>query len=361
MYSKPYVYVCVNVHNCQVESLKLPNGHDVMLAADRGYSNPEFWTTIGSRNINFIVVSKNGSRNGHAFALKTEYVDEHQNHITEAEMALLQTRLENARREHETNVSKPVTPAHEVTEFDSSESSSSDDDPMSDNDASFSSRARNIDSQTFNDTDSDTLPMVLPAHVVDNSASLGPQILFAQSSVPSSRNNDANRLTVSSIACRTYDSSKESNTQSSVVRLVYCGPKHHLQRLKTTFCMERKELPRGVKKKDVLFHPDSRQSMASSSVTSVLARVTRKLSTHAEALTCWQRTADWFVLRQFIITGTTGGFLANNDVETRKLLHRDPKPVVPLTDKEVVSKLRSSWVFRRGLSTSDMKSGELLG
>ena len=62
--------------------------------------------------------------------------------------------------------------------------------------------------------DGDTQPMLLPAHVVDNSASLGAQLLIAKSSIPMSRNNNSNQADVIAIACRTYDCSKESNTQS---------------------------------------------------------------------------------------------------------------------------------------------------
>ena len=76
-------------------------------------------------------------------------------------------------------------------------------------------------------------------------------------------------------------------------------------------------------------------------------------------MTCWQRVADWFVLRMFYVTGTTGGAIANNDAGARALLQPNPAHVEPLTSEKVASLLRKGWVFNRGLKTPDMQSGTL--
>jgi hypothetical protein len=200
---------------------------------------------------------------------------------------------------------------------------------------------------------------VLPAFrangIVDDSPLLGKQILAATTNVASSRTNDANLQEVMAIAFRDYNNA--TNSESNVVKLVLSNTGRDLNYFRKTLALVKTSMKRGASKcNDILFFPVVSKSQKVKSMEAFLLERT-------VPLTCWQKSVDWFTLRMFMVTGTMGHKLANQDMDTRRMLHKDPLIGWAQLDKwdneTCASYLRSSWVFPRGLATVDMKSGSM--
>jgi hypothetical protein len=288
---------------------------------------------LASKDANFIMVSKSGRGHGHAFNLLSSQSQPPDSTPSNGEL--------NSTEEQAMYAS--LLRESEEQSLDTRSSDSEVEDSLD---------VDRTESEVSEETS--VAPPELPKDVIDDSSLLGSQIRVATTKLSSSKDNGSNQTVLTALAFRGYEKKQNAN-ESNVIRLVVTGsPLSDMDVLKTTICAERFKIPKEHDPKKILFHPKA-CDMGGDVIKAVMATI----SVHAKALTCWQRTADWFVLRTFHITGTMGDYLSNHCNDARVLLHEHPVDCPQPTYEDVASKLRKSWVFHRGLSTPDMKSGTM--
>ncbi|CAK9090653.1 YqaJ domain-containing protein [Durusdinium trenchii] len=205
--------------------------------------------------------------------------------------------------------------------------------------------------------------------VINDDPGMGPAIFSAETKVESSRTGAANKATLHAIAVR--ERGKGGGTQ--VVPFVIRTNDALSKLARFAFVMDRHTRNSRGASKRVLFYP----RQAGLDLPEHLLEIEQELKEHCVPLTAAQRTADWFVLRQFMITGTTGQQIALWDDDARTVLLRNPRLGanrqgeqkdeflvdldVPLrTDKEVFNKLRKTWHYAGKRSgTSDTSTGTI--
>lgn len=292
------------------EILAVQDGPGLMFTADRGYSSAKAWAALASLDAGFIMVSKSGKGHGHAFNLRSATA-------TSAVPGGIQT-------DEESTIYAQLTEALNASEFADGDSDNEEDDEESsasegENQSESPEEPQLTNDLTEPDSISDGDVPQIATGVVDDSSLLGSQIRVATRKVQSSRDNQANEIVLTAVSFRGYEK-KQNKNLSSVVRIVLAGiGLADINVLKSTICMEPVMLPLECNASELLFHPRADES-GSEKIKSVMT----SLSEHVNPLTCYQRTADWFVLRLFHVTGTMGGFLSNRDDQARTLLHSDP-------------------------------------
>lgn len=206
-------------------------------------------------------------------------------------------------------------------------------------------------------------------HIVDISPRLGRQILATKGSLQKSRNNASNTTDIVAVVFRDYNT--KNNLGTNALRFVVSGlTPLSMKRVTNTLTMRKMRLPSNIDvNREVLFHPTTRtlKSNAVMMMENVLLDKTIPL-------TCWQRCADWFELRRFVITGTMGAKLARRFPCARKYLcQRATSSIVDDDDedndtawdsasvglKACAESLVNSWIFNRDIATDDMKTGTM--
>ncbi|CAK8988736.1 YqaJ domain-containing protein [Durusdinium trenchii] len=191
--------------------------------------------------------------------------------------------------------------------------------------------------------------------VLDDSPCMGPRIAAASLEMETSRRSPANnKKKLWTVAVR----ERGKGGVTSLVHITLSETDSVVQSCRDTFVMDpftRNDC--GVHKR-VLFYPRDLQARVPEELESMEA----KLLKHCRPLTALQRTADWFVMRLFLITGATGQQLALLDTDARKMILKHPDrsmalqgetadefirdfdPEVPLESaKAVFTKMRKSW------------------
>jgi hypothetical protein len=192
-----------------------------------------------------------------------------------------------------------------------------------------------------------------PSHVIDDDLDFGKEIYSATCTIETSEGEE--RTLVAS-AFRDYRKRNANNTNG--LRFIWSVSDAHIgqiaDKIRNTIGMERMSLPRSVNKaKEVLFHPGRR--------TDERKRMEDDLRANTTPLTAWQRSADWFICRQFLVTGTAAQKIANLDKNARRLLLKEPRRIQEqeISDEDVADALYDSWVYKSFQGTSAMETGTM--
>ena len=195
-----------------------------------------------------------------------------------------------------------------------------------------------------------------PDNIMDDAPLLGREIRIATCKLPSSRSGDSNSQKMTAIVFRDYN--KANNLSTNVLRFVASKTDvDEEEYFAKTMCLRKMTIPQHTRKDTILFFPFDKKPEA----TVIMENFIRE---KAIPITCWQRSLEWFVGRMYIITGTAGQWLALKDSNSRKLLLKNPEmgwdeETHRLSQARVAEYLREQWVFKRGMSTPEMKSGSM--
>lgn len=368
----------------------------VLVAADQGYSREALWGHMLSVGAGYVMVTRAGGM-GHAFPLNSSVYEKQQqkkkkkkqqgaqaNHSQDTDVAIESGNDTSAATVAATGTAGATDAAEPAEVVDLTDQGGTGDlDPLKDKDCSDEddlelpaadggdddddengATAVELEVTTTHSPvvepapDENQLPHTgdseLPPSVVDDSPLLGRQLRVARRKV---KLDDG---TVRVQVCLTYrDYNKKTNAQSTVVRIALSGTgvANEAEYFGKTLCMVPARIPSHVRPHaEVLFYPAIRRKPKPPSLLAVEAFLKERCA----PLTCWQRCADWFCLRLFTVSGTTGGQLAKRDWDARQLLVQNPElgwDELDNSETHVAGLLRAGWVFNRGLSTQAMKIG----
>ena len=142
---------------------------------------------------------------------------------------------------------------------------------------------------------------------------------------------------------------------TQIIRMVSSSTPVPGEELSKTFVWERKKLPTALTEARSLFY-NSGRVLGLPATTRNRTRVEAQLrGLGVVPLTMGQRCADWFVLRRFILTGTTAAQLATHGSDACKLVSK--RKQTRLADTAAFAKMCKSWFLR--CATESMHEGTL--
>ena len=195
--------------------------------------------------------------------------------------------------------------------------------------------------------------------IIEDHATAGPASYTAtrnvkplRSTFHGSGNRGASRAKVSAIVVREHGTQKHR----SVHRFLYTVPTTIAKDIETWIAVPKAEPPG-----DYLFSEKDAHTrqIINPSLFSVMDKhvVERFLLQHCKVLTIGQRCADWFILRQFRITGTVAGKLLSRDEGYKGVVGQSQHAIQnELTPCEQLNSLSRSW-FGHFRSTEAMMRG----
>ncbi|GBG24663.1 Histone acetyltransferase HAC5 [Hondaea fermentalgiana] len=285
----------VDVFNGQRGSLR-----SVGMTADRGYSKSKLWSAILARGAWFLMISNTA---GDPFVP----LDTALKKVESAEKRLAKVRAQRRDINESRATSSSQVNASSQENTSSQENSASRENPARGKFGCQRETLENVKARAI----SAKVSNFDPNFVIDDAPLLGRELYAATSSV----GEGTSRKSLMAIAFRDYqDCASEKPTR--VLRFVTSGFSHE-KKLPRTICMEPLDFPKGTRlSKDVLFYPCSTSSKSMALRTMEQALKSRGVL----PLTCWQRCADWSVLRTMVLTGTTSHLLARQSPEARRFL-----------------------------------------
>lgn len=174
--------------------------------------------------------------------------------------------------------------------------------------------------------------------VINDNASMGQSVFMA--SKPLRTSGDVGQRRVTALALREHGTSKFSK----VLRFMYAVPNSIGKELTNWIAVPKPN----ITLHDTLF--SGYDDVAAKIVEAVLSQV-------CVPLTMGQRCADWFVLRQFRVTGTNAGLILNESLDYRLAVHLPISNSIPVrSTDEWFSSFHGSW-FSDKVSTEAMMRG----
>lgn len=366
----------------------------MLLTADRGYSKLALWKFLAGENVQFIMVANKGATVAHPFKFLSEVRLQEQKKAavlakkqaleekgkqtrsyTEARATVLkmvQDATENENTQEEQEEQEEQGDAEAVQETDAASEVGNDalalghaqapiqlDEDETDVDRVIeTANGDNLDvfyaeegepdddlASVLGATD-DENPVPMAKHIIDDDFDLGKELFSATCTVTSE--GRASKI----VACAFRDYTKRNGKGANGLRFVGSVSDEHAQRFHDTICMERLSISRNIKKKDeILFFPGEGSEARHALENTLLDKTT--------PLTCWQRCADWFVCREFIVTGTVAQKLGKIDQDARQLLLANPGVAPDVDEKQIAETLFKSWVFKSFTGTAAMKTGNM--
>jgi len=183
--------------------------------------------------------------------------------------------------------------------------------------------------------------------IMDDSPLLGRQILCATKRIAA-----GSPVETLAVCFREYNS--KANTETNIIRLVFSRMPAEADMLRSTICMRKLSFSRKMKaKKNVLFLPVTHGK------TGALKALEAFLLERCIPLTAIDLCLDWFICRFGLVTATSGDVFARHDEAAHALIREGPFSVRHLSAKDAAELLRKQWVFPRGISTPEMRSGSI--
>ncbi len=336
---------------------------DGIVTADRGYSAWWLWETLVARRMSFIMICKD--RKDFPLTKDTSPLPGDLNPVPDVEVQKL---LQEEERE--------VAERREQRLGDDDDEAEVDDITYrghSDTDIDVATHGQGSDDDTHEaptatgdcaDADEGRVDWSVSCHPL-----LGRELFTAKRTVTTGSPSVSGSLTA--VVYRDYETAQKeskllrfvaSSASSGALPSVDAVPVELQAKLGNTICMERMTIRRGGKPaRNVLFYPCPSRLKGE-----VLRGAESEMLTRVTPLTCWQRSAEWFMLRMFTVTGTASKRLVSGDEDARTLIYqsntRNSAHVLEaaVTDNESAARvLVSAWVFRRGVRTPAMKTGTI--
>lgn len=308
-----------------------------IVTADRGYGNERFMKILMEQGLGSIFVMPDHILGCHPFVGKSF-------------LNPLRGDLE-ADANHDTNiVSDPTQSGDAGTETPMTGRQEDGQRSQDVNDDSFQSLARVSDGMSGMRVDGRELIRTpnerRKKFIIDDHPDLGPEVFVATKSVPGVTQQMGHNKLVA-IAVRERGTSKFSR----ILRFMHSIPQSIQESINTWIAVPKANLSLN----NTLF---SGKVVGGNHLVRVREVIESKLKSYTVPLTLGQRCADWFVLRQFRVTGTMAGSILLNNEEVNVYLGttNGESSIQRNTAEEWFEKFQSSW-FSSKVSTESMMRG----